>query len=199
MLNVKVDRRDPRISTSRSPVRSDGRSRDRGDLSTFSSARNSTRSPVAGSRPIAWRPSSAQRDSGASTGPNSRSLAGWPFSSGHSISVVRPARVTLSAVTRTTRQRRSSRACYATSTTSVVLRDRALSRRRVRVVASGSLWCLQPARGTGRGRSDAPTLDGTGVNQHFIRTASTPCGVAVYQGHIYWGRTRAASRTRARR
>jgi hypothetical protein len=29
-------------------------------------------------------------------------------------------------------------------------------------------------------------LDGTGVNRRFIRTASGPCGVAAYQGHIYW-------------
>jgi hypothetical protein len=27
------------------------------------------------------------------------------------------------------------------------------------------------------------------VNQHFIRTATRPCGVAVYQGHIYWAQT----------
>jgi hypothetical protein len=25
------------------------------------------------------------------------------------------------------------------------------------------------------------------VNQRFIRTAGLPCGVAAYQGHIYWG------------
>jgi virginiamycin B lyase len=30
-------------------------------------------------------------------------------------------------------------------------------------------------------------LDGTGVNHRFIRTAGIPCGVAAYQGHIYWG------------
>jgi hypothetical protein len=31
------------------------------------------------------------------------------------------------------------------------------------------------------------SLDGTGVNHRFIRTAGIPCGVAAYQGHIYWG------------
>jgi hypothetical protein len=30
-------------------------------------------------------------------------------------------------------------------------------------------------------------LDGTGVNHRFIRTANIPCGIAAYQGHIYWG------------
>jgi hypothetical protein len=30
-------------------------------------------------------------------------------------------------------------------------------------------------------------LDGTGVNHRFIRTAGIPCGVAAFQGHIYWG------------
>jgi hypothetical protein len=36
-------------------------------------------------------------------------------------------------------------------------------------------------------RDRTRNLDGTGVNQGFIRTASIPCGLAVYQGHIYWG------------
>jgi hypothetical protein len=30
-------------------------------------------------------------------------------------------------------------------------------------------------------------VDGTGLDQRFIRTAGIPCGVAVYQGQIYWG------------
>jgi hypothetical protein len=32
-------------------------------------------------------------------------------------------------------------------------------------------------------------LDGTRVNQRFIRTANRPCGIAVDQGHIYWAQT----------
>jgi virginiamycin B lyase len=32
-------------------------------------------------------------------------------------------------------------------------------------------------------------LDGTGVNRRFIRTAGLPCGIAVYQSHIYWGQS----------
>jgi virginiamycin B lyase len=39
-------------------------------------------------------------------------------------------------------------------------------------------------------------LDGTGVNQRFISTASGPCGVAVYKGHIYWGLTGASPTAR---
>jgi len=33
-------------------------------------------------------------------------------------------------------------------------------------------------------------LDGTAVNRRFVRTASGPCGVAVYHGQIYWGQAK---------
>ena len=51
----------------------------------------------------------------------------------------------------------------------------------------GASW---PPAGTPS--ADTPSIgranvDGTAVNQRFIRTASIPCGVAVYQRHIYWG------------
>ena len=42
-----------------------------------------------------------------------------------------------------------------------------------------------------RDRTRKPRRDR--VNQHFIRTAGIPCGVAVYQGHIYWGQSTGGS------
>ena len=48
--------------------------------------------------------------------------------------------------------------------------------------AEGFVYWADVDRGT-IGRAD---LDGTGVDQSFINTASSPLGVAVDSGHVYW-------------
>jgi hypothetical protein len=50
-----------------------------------------------------------------------------------------------------------------------------------RIAAAGS-----HIYGTNGGFVGRANLDGTGVNRRFIRTPGGACGVAVYQGHIYW-------------
>ena len=47
--------------------------------------------------------------------------------------------------------------------------------------ATGIYWTNQLASTIGRAN-----LDGTGVNESFIKGAQAPCGIAVDAKHIYW-------------
>jgi virginiamycin B lyase len=63
-------------------------------------------------------------------------------------------------------------------------------------VAGGHIYWTNYPFGVGsrhdRAAIGRANLDGTGVNQRFIRTVRGPCGVAAYKDHIYWGQTKGA-------